>query len=67
MEDAGLVPENSRGGSEWTFKDVTRGNGSVNFHAPHPDSSINPICMRAYGKHLQRNFGWSYELFKERE
>ncbi|KXT06536.1 hypothetical protein AC578_6104 [Pseudocercospora eumusae] len=67
LEDAGLAAEHDNGGSEVTFRDVKRGKGSIVFHAPHPDPRINPICMRAYGKRLQRQLGWSYELFVERE
>ena len=67
MEDAGLAAEHDNGGSEVTFRDIKRGKGSIVFHAPHPDPRINPICMRAYGKRLQRSFDWSYDLFIERE
>ncbi|EME87883.1 uncharacterized protein MYCFIDRAFT_169615 [Pseudocercospora fijiensis CIRAD86] len=63
MEDAGLAAEHDNGGSEVTFRDIKRGKGSIVFHAPHPDPRINPICMRAYGKRLQRQLGWSYDLF----
>ncbi|KAF7187268.1 hypothetical protein HII31_11356 [Pseudocercospora fuligena] len=67
MEDAGLAAEHDNGGSEVTFRDIKRGKGSIVFHAPHPDPRINPICMRAYGKRLQRQLDWSYDLFVERE
>ncbi|KAK4634636.1 hypothetical protein CLAFUW4_00967 [Fulvia fulva] len=63
--DIGVSPSQSEG-SAVTFKDVTRGTGAIVLHRPHPDPSVNPICMRSFGKRLQKNFGWELDMFEER-
>jgi hypothetical protein len=53
-------------GSAWQFTpcsstDVLRG---IQFHEPHPDSSIPYIMARRFGRRLQRVYGWHGGMFK---
>ncbi|KAK5123150.1 hypothetical protein LTR85_003348 [Meristemomyces frigidus] len=63
MVDAGCVATHN-GGSAVTFKHAT---GSIAFHRPHPDPTVDPVMLHAMGKRLGRRFGWRLEVFQERE
>jgi hypothetical protein len=53
------------GGSAVTFEPsgVSKwyGQGSIVFHRPHPDSSIDPVMLNSVGKRMKKWFGWSKE------
>ncbi|KAF2221050.1 hypothetical protein BDZ85DRAFT_266197 [Elsinoe ampelina] len=73
MVDAGFAMTQGSG-SAVSFKQsdtfhpspASGASGSIVFHRPHPDSSIDPIMLRSFGKRLEKWFGWSRELFVER-
>ncbi|KAI4944559.1 hypothetical protein J4E91_008562 [Alternaria rosae] len=65
MIRAGFSAEKLQG-SAWQFTpcgstDVVRG---IQFHEPHPDSSIPYIMARRFGRRLQRVYGWHGGVFK---
>ncbi|KAI4618674.1 hypothetical protein J4E80_005276 [Alternaria sp. BMP 0032] len=65
MIRAGFSAEKLQG-SAWQFTpsvstDVARG---IQFHEPHPDSSIPYIMARRFGRRLQRVYGWHGGVFK---
>lgn len=41
--------------------------GSIAFHRPHPDPVIDPVMLRAMGKRLRKWFGWSRDIFEQRQ
>ncbi|GIZ40951.1 hypothetical protein CKM354_000427100 [Cercospora kikuchii] len=53
-----------RGGSVFTFKSARDG-GSINFHRPHPDPSIDPIMLRIMGRRLNKWFRFDKDTFVE--
>ncbi|KAF7189785.1 hypothetical protein HII31_08892 [Pseudocercospora fuligena] len=53
-------------GSAVMFKEKSD-RGSVVFHRPHPDPTIDPIMLRSMGKRLRKWFGFDRETFVERE
>ncbi|KAM3418293.1 hypothetical protein BST61_g4293 [Cercospora zeina] len=65
MVDAGFSATPS-GGSVFTFKNAENG-GSINFHRPHPDPSINPLMLRVMGKRLDEWFNFDKDTFVERQ
>ncbi|KAJ9621645.1 hypothetical protein H2203_007134 [Taxawa tesnikishii (nom. ined.)] len=65
MADAGYSAM-QHSGSETRF-DRVDGGGSVVFHRPHPETKINPIKLRAWGRTLTRRFGWTRDVSVERE
>lgn len=66
MVDAGFCATHS-GGSAVTFKDARFGGGSIVFHRPHPDPSIDDIMLRGMGRRLSKWFGWDKDSFVARE
>lgn len=63
MVDAGCSATQN-GGSAVTFKHTT---GSIAFHRPHPDPTVDPVMLHAMGKRLGKRFGWHLKVFRERE
>lgn len=45
-------------GSKWY------GKGSIVFHRPHPDSTIDPVILGSIGKRMKKWFGWDGEMFE---
>lgn len=60
LVEAGLSPSQSAVGSAVTFRGDK---GSIAVHKPHPVPTINPICLRAFGKRLNHAFGWDMDTF----
>lgn len=59
-------------GSAWEFTprgdNMPEGNGRpIQFHEPHPDSSIPFILARRFGRRLARAYGLKGEMFKRKE
>jgi hypothetical protein len=61
MSEAGFAVRNG-GGSIVRFES-RGGEGSINFHRPHPDSTIDPVMLQAMGQRMNRWFGWARETF----
>lgn len=40
------------------------GQGSIVFHRPHPDSTIDPVMLGSIGKRMKKWFGWGSETFE---
>lgn len=65
MVDAGCSATHG-GGSAVTFENERNKQGSIVIHRPHPDSSIDPVMLKAFGKRLTRRMGWDENTFVER-
>ncbi|KAK4620580.1 uncharacterized protein CLAFUR5_10683 [Fulvia fulva] len=65
MAEAGLLAADASG-SAVSFESVD-GGGRIVFHKPHPDSTIDPIMLRAMGKRLRKWFGWDANRFALRD
>lgn len=61
MDYAGFTVRNG-GGSIVRFES-RNGDGSINFHRPHPDPTIDPIMLQAMGWRVNKWFGWCSETF----
>jgi hypothetical protein len=61
MNDAGFTAQNG-GGSIVRFES-RNGEGSINFHRPHPDPTIDSIMLQAIGWRMNKWFGWVRETF----
>jgi hypothetical protein len=61
MNETGFVARNG-GGSIVRFES-RNGEGSINFHRPHPDPTIDPVMLRAMGWRMNKWFGWVRETF----
>jgi hypothetical protein len=61
MSEAGFAVRNG-GGSIVRFESRS-GEGSINFHRPHPDPTIDPVMLQAMGQRMNRWFGWARETF----
>lgn len=61
MNEAGFTVRNG-GGSIVRFESRS-GEGSINFHRPHPDPTIDPVMLQAMGQRMNRWFGWARETF----
>ncbi|KAF3009743.1 hypothetical protein E8E13_009343 [Curvularia kusanoi] len=57
MNEAGFAARNG-GGSIVRFEN-RKGEGSINFHRPHPDPTIDPVMLQAMGQRMNRWFGWA--------
>lgn len=73
MIDTGFSVEQGSG-SAVSFKqqiqDVNtpeRARGSIVFHRPHPDPSIDPVILQSMEKRMRKWFGWHHDIFVERE
>ena len=64
LMDAGFQAT-ANGGSAVTFKSMS-GQGSIVFHRPHPDPTVDMIMLRSMGKRLAKWFGWEADTFVER-
>jgi hypothetical protein len=62
MNEAGFAVRNG-GGSIVRFESRC-GEGSINFHRPHPDPTIDPVMIQAMGQRMNRWFGWVRETFE---
>lgn len=49
-------------GSAVSFKNDM---GTIVFHQPHPDPTIDPIMLLSMGKRLRKWFGWDAGVFVE--
>ena len=59
MADAGFsVTQGS--GSAVSFKNDA---GTIAFHQPHPDPTIDPVMLSSMGKRMRKWFGWDAEAF----
>ncbi|PIB01781.1 hypothetical protein CB0940_00296 [Cercospora beticola] len=65
MIDAGFSVKPS-GGSVFTCKD-SASEGSINFHRPHPDPSVDPVMLRIMGKRLNKWFKFDKDTFVVRQ
>ncbi|TKX20274.1 putative mRNA binding protein [Elsinoe australis] len=67
MADAGFSIQQGSGSSV-CFQQGVHGNGagSIVFHRPHPDPTIDPIMLRVMGKRLRKWFHWDKGSFVER-
>lgn len=69
MADVGFAATHC-GGSAVSFDPVEsapmRGHGSIVFHKPHPEPSIDPVILRIMGQRLRKWFGWERDTFVER-
>lgn len=65
MTRAGFSAEKLQG-SAWQFTpcDSTETVRGIQFHEPHPDSSIPYIMARRFGRRPQRVYGWHGGVFK---
>jgi hypothetical protein len=61
MSEAGFAVRN--GGSSIVRFESRSGEGSINFHRPHPDPTIDPVMLQAMGQRMNRWFGWVRETF----
>lgn len=63
MTSAGFAAQKLQG-SAWHFRPVTQGlNRSIHFHEPHPASKIRFFVAKAFGRRLNRVYGWTAETF----
>lgn len=67
MTDAGCSATHT-GGSAVSFGDVptASSSGTIVFHKPHPDLSVDAIMLHFMGKRLGKWFGWESKTFVER-
>ncbi|KUJ09817.1 uncharacterized protein LY89DRAFT_761570, partial [Mollisia scopiformis] len=67
MAKVGFMSRRS-GGSAVTFEPSGEskwyGQGSIVFHRPHPDSTIDPVMLNSIGKRMKKWFGWGNETFE---
>ncbi|KAK4112485.1 hypothetical protein N656DRAFT_91729 [Canariomyces notabilis] len=63
MEDAGFTAYEGPG-SAITFR-APDGKGCISFHRPHPDATLFPVLLRAFGRRMANWFGWKAEDFVE--
>ena len=61
MADAGCSATH-RGGSAVSFSRIDQP-GSIVFHKPHPESTVDPVGVQIMGKRLSTWFGWVRETF----
>lgn len=54
MHDAGFVAKSSGGGGSSVKFKVRDGEGSINFHRPHLDPTIDPIMLQAIGWRMNK-------------
>ncbi|KAF7186918.1 hypothetical protein HII31_11712 [Pseudocercospora fuligena] len=67
MTDAGFAATHN-GGSAVSFEPVSNDLvGSIVFHKPHPDLTVDPVMLQAMGRRLKKWFALSQESFVERE
>lgn len=64
MLDAGCSATHN-GGSAVKFADEKNDRGTIDFHRPHPEPSIDLIKLRSMGKRLTKRFGWTLDSFEE--
>ncbi|KAK5114399.1 hypothetical protein LTR85_010221 [Meristemomyces frigidus] len=63
MADSGFVATEANSSAV----NITDGTGSISFHKPHPEPSIEPITLHSWAKRMRRRFDWSRERFVLRE
>jgi hypothetical protein len=67
MAKAGFISRRS-GGSAVTFEpsgeSIWFGQGSIVFHHPHPNSTIDPVMLISIGKRMKKWFGWGQDTFE---
>jgi hypothetical protein len=63
MVDAGFTITQGSG-SAITFKND---HGTIAFHRPHPDTTIDPVMLMMMGKRMHKWFNWSGEIFTVRD
>ncbi|KAK4545913.1 hypothetical protein LTR36_002477 [Oleoguttula mirabilis] len=63
MADAGFVATEANGSAV----NFTNGNGSIAFHKPHPEPTVEPITLHSWAKCMRRRFEWTRERFVLRE
>jgi len=61
MKDMGFTYVPNTAGSSVRFDPPSSSDPPVTFHKPHPDSTINPIMLREFGKKLMEYYGWERE------
>ncbi|KAK5123145.1 hypothetical protein LTR85_003343 [Meristemomyces frigidus] len=66
LRDAGCSARQN-GGSAIAFAHEMAPKDLVVVHRPHPDTTINPIMLRSFGKKLEKHFDWGFDTFVERE
>jgi hypothetical protein len=67
MAKVGFASRRS-GGSAVSFEPVPDskwyGQGSIVFHRPRPDSTIDLVMLNSFGKRMKKWFGWGNETYE---
>ena len=50
-------------GSAWQFRWTDGDQSRIQFHEPHPYSKIPFVVARRIGRRLNRNYGWTGDIF----
>ncbi|KAH8107794.1 hypothetical protein BXZ70DRAFT_997460 [Cristinia sonorae] len=59
MKEMGFEYDPSTAGSSVRFDPPSKSDPPITFHKPHPDPTLYPNHIRAFGKRLKKHYGWT--------
>ncbi|EQB48750.1 hypothetical protein CGLO_11994 [Colletotrichum gloeosporioides Cg-14] len=63
MTGTGIFAAEKLYGSVWQFQRTDGDQSRIQFHEPHPYSKIPFVVARRIGRRLNRNYGWTGDMF----
>uniref|UniRef100_L2GJ91 Uncharacterized protein n=1 Tax=Colletotrichum fructicola (strain Nara gc5) TaxID=1213859 RepID=L2GJ91_COLFN len=63
MTGTGIFAAEKLYGSVWQFERTDGDQSRIQFHEPHPYSKIPFVVARRIGRRLNRNYGWTGDMF----
>ncbi|KZV69956.1 hypothetical protein PENSPDRAFT_685965 [Peniophora sp. CONT] len=65
MTEMGFSADYGAHGSSTRFDPPDASTRSISFHKPHPETHIEPVTLRIWGKKLKESYGWDAETFEQ--